>query len=294
MLWLSTPVIGLMASQYIFASVDIFILRIFRSQHDVGVYAVAYQAYTVLSGVAVSATAVFIPLFVSLQMAGRVSLIERYLERGVPQGLFVLCAVGGLLVPTVPVLVPIVFGHAFAAAAPALCVLAIGLSCLFAAYLVAPILTLHEQTRATAVINGMAAVINTVGDLVMVGVFHMGIVAPAVATSGALAFMFGAFYMRARRVLHLGGWPHIVAAVPLITALTPTLLVPGLAGLVGGVVGAAATSAAIIIWRSPFHREDLELISKLELPSVVKRVALKGAMLVTSHQDQAMACNTKD
>jgi O-antigen/teichoic acid export membrane protein len=281
MLWLSTPVIGLMVSQYIFASVDIFVLSMFRSQHDVGVYAVAYQAYIVLSGVAVSATAVFVPLFVSLQMAGRRSLIERYLRSGVPQGLFLIAAVGGLVVPTVPLLVPIVFGHAFAAAATALSVLAIGLAFLFAAYLVAPILTLHEQTRTTAAINAVAAAINVAGDFLMIGVFHMGIVAPAAATSGALVFIFGAYYVRARNVLHIEVRLHIIVAAPLIAALTPTLLVGGVVGTLSGISGAAATSAAIIVWRSPFTRDDAGLIAKLDLPPIVKRVVLKLHFIVT-------------
>ena len=102
MLRLSTPLIGFTVSQYVFASIDILVLRIFRSQADVGVYAVAYQAYTVLSRVAVSATAVFVPLFVSLELAGRRKLIERYLERGVPQGLLLIALAGGVAIPLLP------------------------------------------------------------------------------------------------------------------------------------------------------------------------------------------------
>jgi O-antigen/teichoic acid export membrane protein len=185
-LWLSTPVIALMASQYVFASVDIVVLRVFRGQHDAGVYAVAYQAYTVLSGVAVTATAVFLPLFVSLRIGGRESLVDRYLTSIVPEALFLLAVLAGLAIPFLPALVPLVFGQAFAAASTPLCLLVVGLVFLFAAYSIAPILTLHERTRATAVINGVAALVNLVGDLLLVAVLHVGVVAPAIATTTSL------------------------------------------------------------------------------------------------------------
>jgi O-antigen/teichoic acid export membrane protein len=279
MLRLSTPMIAFTVSQYVLASVDIVVLRMFRSQADVGVYAVAYQAYTVLSRVAVSATAVFVPLFVSLEMAGRRNLIERHLRRGVPQGTFLLAATGGLAIPLLPLLVPVMFGHRFEAAATPLSILALGLLCLFAGYLVSPILTLHEDTRAIAAITVVAAVINVAGDTLMIGVLHMGIIAPAIATSGALAFVFAVFYARAQQALDQDVRFDAWVVAPMIAGLVPTLAWGGVLGAVTGIAGAAVASAGIIMWRSPFSREDADLIAKLDLPEVIKRGVVKVIMI---------------
>ena len=274
-LWLSTPVIALMASQYVFASVDIVVLRVIRGQHDAGVYAVAYQAYTVLSGVAVTATAVFLPLFVSLRIGGRESLVDRYLTRIVPQALFLLAVVAGLAIPFLPALVPLVFGQAFAAASTPLCVLVVGLVFLFAAYSVAPILTLHERTRATAVINGVAALVNLVGDLLLVAVLHVGVVAPAIATTTSLVLLFAGFYWSARGALRSKASLPFLAAAPLVAGLVPTLLFTGAAGIGVGIVAALVVTAAVCLWRSPFQRDDIDLIAKVELPGPIKRVLVR-------------------
>ncbi len=211
MLWLSIPMIGLIASQYVFGTIDIIVLRIFRSQADVGIYAVAYQTYTVLSAAAVTATAVLVPLFVSLHGAGRRQVIMRYFTNNVPQGLFLISMIcGAATTPIFPLLVPVVFGQEFSAAAVPMSILVAGLAFLFAAYLVAPILTLHEQTRTTAMINAIAAVINVAVDFFLIGLCHMGVIAPAIATSGTLAFVFVAFYVYSQRALGL----HVPALTP--------------------------------------------------------------------------------
>lgn len=274
-LWLSTPIIALMASQYVFASVDIVVLRAVRGQHDAGVYAVAYQGYTVLSGGAVAATAVFLPLFVSLRLAGREHLVARYLTRLVPQALFLLSVIGGLAAPFVPILVPLAFGHAFSAAGPALCILLVGLVFLFAAYCVAPVLTLHERTRTTAAINGMAATVNVVADLVLVAGFHMGVVAPALATAASLMILFGGFYLSAAQVLHVPARLSAVAAIPLLAGVIPALVLTGMTELVVGLGAALLASVTVGLWRPPVRRDDVALIASVQLPDGIKRRLLK-------------------
>ena len=91
-------------------SVDIVVLRAYGTAEDVGIYALAYQSYTMLQTLAVTVTIVLIPLFVSLREAGREELVARYFERLVPQGIFAASVLGGLLAPLVVLGVPLVFG----------------------------------------------------------------------------------------------------------------------------------------------------------------------------------------
>lgn len=282
MLWLSTPMIALMASQYVFGSVDVVVLRMFRSQSDVGIYAVAYQAYTVLSAAGVTATAVLVPLFVSLRVAGRSNVIDRYFRASVPQGLFAISVVCGLGAVPVPVLVPIVFGQQFAAAAVPMMVLLAGLAFLFASYLIAPILTLHEKTRATAAINVVAGIINVVADFLLIGLMHMGVLAPAIATSGALLFVFGAFYAKARTTLGSKAVPNPLMLAPLPAGIVPAALLQGVQGVAAGFVGVALAAAGILLCSAPFEARDAEIVAKLDLPDAVKRVAVKGILRVSS------------
>jgi O-antigen/teichoic acid export membrane protein len=279
MLVLSVPLIGVVLSQFVFASVDVFILRIFRSSGDVGVYAVAYQAYTMLSGLASSAPVVLVPLFVSMQMAGRRALIQHHLARGVPIGLFCIAALTGIVVPVLPTVTPLILGDAYRNAATPLAILFIGLDLLFVAYLAMPLLMLREQTRVAALINGVAAAINVIGDLLMVGVFHIGIVAPAIATSGALLFVAVAFESRARALLDVQRRLDPVLAAPLVAGLIPTLILGGVGGALLGLGASLSTSLAIVVWRNPFNAEDVRLIASLELPAFAKRTVRKTASL---------------
>lgn len=281
MLRLSIPMIGFMVSQYVFASVDIVILKVFRTQADVGVYTVAYQAYTVLSRVTQSGMIVLVPLFVSLRMAGRGDLVVRYMQRGVAQGLFLIAVLTALVIPFLPLVVPLAFSHAFASATAPTAILLCGLVFLFAQYLVAPVLTLNEQTRAMAVVSAVATLLNVVGDVLLVGVFHMGILAPAIATSAALVFMFVGYYSCAARASGLKRHVSLLGAFPLTAALVPTFIWGGITGTAIGLAAVVVTSFAVLRIRRPFGPEDAEIVEKLGLPEPVKRRALKALAAVS-------------
>jgi O-antigen/teichoic acid export membrane protein len=281
MLWLSVPMIGLMLGQYVLSSIDIFVLGLFRSQADVGIYFVAYQGFTRLSSLAVSVTSVLVPLFVSLELGGRSPVILRYLERSVPQALFILSVLGGVGVAILPLVFEPIFGAAFAPAVTPMAILTIGLIFLYGAYLVAPILTLHERTRAIAGIWGIAAAINVAGDFIMVGLLDMGIIAPAIATSAALTFVFAGFYACAEHVLDAAARPNAAMLGPFAAGLASALILGDGIGAVLGVGATLAIALVVIARRSPFRPEDVELIDKLSLPDGISRAARKAVLLAS-------------
>jgi O-antigen/teichoic acid export membrane protein len=271
---LSIPMIGFTVSQYVFSSVDILILKIFRGQADVGIYAVAYQAFSTLTGIAQSVTIVLVPLFVSLKLAGREDIVKRYVQRHVEQGLFLVAVFAGLAIPFLPLIVPVMFGPAFASADTPMAVLMFALTFFFANYLIAPVLTLYEQTRAMAVIFTCGAALNVVGDVVLVAILHMGILAPAIATSAALASMYAGYYFAAGRVLQTARRLPIVSLTPLCAGLVPILVWRGVTGSLIGVSCVVLASVALIIWKRPFRQEDAAAIAVLRLPNFVKRYAI--------------------
>lgn len=275
MLKLSIPMIGFTVSQYVFSAVDVVILKIFRGQADVGVYAVAYQTFSTLTQAAQTLPIVLVPLFVSLRMAGRVDVVRRYMQRGVKQGAFVFAVTAGLAIPFIPVVVPVLFGSAFAGAAVPMSILICGLTFFFANSLLGPVLTLNEQSRAMAIVVTIGAILNVVGDVVMVAVLHMGIVAPAIATSGALVCMFVGYYVAAQRPLGIEMHVPLVELAPLTAGLVPTLVWGDITGTIIGLSAVVLVSAAVLIWNRPFRREDAAVIAKLRLPQPVKHAAIR-------------------
>ncbi len=276
MLMFAIPVIGFIVSQYVIASVDLVVLRAFRSRSEVGIYAVAYQAYSVLASAPMATISVFLPLFVSLRMAGHGDVIVQYVRRAVPQLMLIASTVVGLAIAVLPVVVPIVLGHRFAGSAQPLAFLCVALILLFGAYLMAPILLLQEQTRAVALVSTAAAVLNVAGDLLMVGVLHIGVDGPAIATAVAFGASFALYYMLVRRQIDTGGRLDPTTLAPIGAALTANLLLPRYSAGVVGIAATLATAGLVLVWRRPFALEDVELLNRLDVPVSVKRMAQRA------------------
>lgn len=266
----SAPLIAFTASQYGIRSVDIVVLRAYGTAEDVGIYALAYQSYTTLQTLAVTATIVLLPLFVSLREAGREVLVARYFERLLPQAILVTSVLGGLLAPLVVLAVPVVFGAEFEDAARPLALLIAALVLFAVASLLAPILMLNERTRETSVINVAALVLNIAGDIVLIGVVDAGIVGPAIATTVALAGIVAGYLVVARRDLHTGPVLSPALALPLAAGLLPAVLLDGAAGVALGLAGAVGV-AALVLWRVPlFTTQDADLVARLDLPAPIR------------------------
>jgi O-antigen/teichoic acid export membrane protein len=278
---LSLPLIAFTVSQYVLRSVDIVVLRALDGVAAAGVYAVAYQGYSVLAAVATAAPPLLTPLFVSLRAASRDALIERYLKRVVPQLSFVASVICGVLAPLATALMPLVFGARFADAAQPMAILLVPVLLLFTANLVAPILVLHERGGAIAVLNGAAAAVNLLGDLLTVGVLHMGPVGPAISTSAALLVIAIGFYGIAVRCVGVDAILNPLLLLPVVAGLLPALLLPPALGVVTAIL--ATLLCAVIVLRAarPFVRDDLQIVSALDMPQPLKRLAVWGVTLAS-------------
>jgi O-antigen/teichoic acid export membrane protein len=245
----SFPLIAFSVSQYGINSVDVVVLRAFRTAPDVGVYALAYSGYATLQSLAGTLTVVLIPLFVSLRESGREPLVARYFERLLPEGVLAASALGGVLAPLGALAVPVVFGSGFARAAEPFAILVAAAVALTVASLVAPVLMLHERTRATAAIAIAALVVNVAGDLLLVGVAGMGVDAPAIATTAAVAVMAGGYVAVARRDLGVRPALHPAQVAPLLAGVLVTVLVSAPLGLACAAVLLAVLSPRLAALR---------------------------------------------
>jgi O-antigen/teichoic acid export membrane protein len=272
----SVPLIAFTVSQYLIRSVDLLVLGIYASTAAVGLYALAYQSYTVLQGLTIATGPVLTPLFVSLRSAGREHLVRRYLDRIVPTMTLVAAVLAGIAVPVTQAAVPVLFGDRFGDAADPLSILLLAIVIGFSANLLAPIVVLHERTREIGLVNVAAAVVNVVLDFVLIGALDVGITGPAIATVLAITIVLFSY---ARIALDATGSDVSLGLgfmlAPFACALAIGIAFDGPAGWVAAAVSSIVCGALVLSLRSPLGQEDAALVSQLDMPGPVKRLTLR-------------------
>jgi O-antigen/teichoic acid export membrane protein len=275
MVMFSLPLIAFAVSQYLIQAVDIFILGLYRPARDVGLYSLAYQGYGVLQQLANTATIVLSPLFVSLQLASHSHVIRRFYIRLVPQALYLVSLVAGISAAFLRIVVPVIFGHGFARAALPLSLLIIAWLFFCAESFVAAILVLHKRSRAIAVINSAAAVLNVLGDWLLVGVVGAGIWAPAASTAVSLALIAYGYFVVSARALTTRILLPLPSLLPGLTGVTIALLSPDAAtAALAGTLGTCLMGVAVAWLGHPFAASDADIMEKLNIPEPAKRGVL--------------------
>jgi O-antigen/teichoic acid export membrane protein len=272
MLRFSWPFIAFAVSGYVVQSVDIVILRHYDTATATGVYAVAYGAYAVLQAAAATITVVLTPLFVSLRRADREDLVRRFVDRGVAQFTLAASIAIGVAMCIVPLAITLVFGHRFRGAGHPLIVLCGALLLFAQASALAPVLVLYERTRPIGVINVCAAGVNIIGDIVLVGYVHIGVMGPAVATCAAVACIAAGYMVAAMRAvegrlhsLHVLMFAPAAIGMVLSLELTKGIVTDGASAL-----AVIAAGLAILRASGAVDVTDLELFARLDIPSVVR------------------------
>jgi O-antigen/teichoic acid export membrane protein len=271
----SLPLIAFTVSQFVTRWVDLVVIGFFASTALVGVYAVAFQAYTALQTVVGAIVPVLTPLFVSMRAQRHEHLVGSYFETAVPQLAFLGSLACALVVPVCEPVVSLVFGSRFADAGQPLALLLPGLGLIAFASLLAPVLTLHERTRAVGAINAAAAAVNVAGDLILIGGLGFDLTGAAVASSIAAA-VIAVGYLRVTRdcLGSRGRFPAEVFAPPLIAAVLVTAI-PGLGGALAA-LGGTLVAAALVVWGvRPFKPADSELLLAIDPSSRMPRLALR-------------------
>lgn len=232
----SVPLIAFSVSQLLFGSVDLYVLRVFATTHDVGVYGLAYQCFSMGALLSSALVAVVTP-----RLAGHVdspAAVRTYLLALERRGLPLLGAVAALLLPWVVPVTGVLFGHAYEEAGPPLVVLGVAFVALVATTALTPVLLVRRQYGPMAGIAVGAVALNAGLDLVLVGALGLGVTAPAAATAVSLIL---SWLLYRQHVLPSGGAGPLVgviavAAAPVLAALASLLLPLSAAAGVGAVL----------------------------------------------------------
>jgi O-antigen/teichoic acid export membrane protein len=275
MLRFSVPLVAFTLSQYAIRSVDLIVIGAFAGATTLGVYAIAYQAYAVLQQLTTASGPVLTPLFVSLRMAEREELVDRYVARAIPQLTLIAATLMGFTVAFVGILVPAVFGDAFAGASDPLAVLLLATVLGFVANLLAPVVVLHERTKGIGVVNVVAALVNIVGDVVLVGPAGLQLVGPAIATSAALVTIVVGYVIIVRDCTSVHVALPMTSLLPCVAGLIPALVLTHALAVPVAIAATAVCATAVALCAKPFDRDDLDLISRLDIPRPLKRLTVR-------------------
>jgi O-antigen/teichoic acid export membrane protein len=139
---------------------------------------------------------------------------------------------------------------------------------------VAPIIVLHERSRAFGVINVVAAVVNVVGDVVLVGVVGVGVIGPAIATVVSFGVIAVGYFYVAADCVELRPTLPFATIVPAAVGVAGALALHGPVAPVLGLAAVVASSLIVLGWARPFTAGDVDMIEKLDIPAPLKKVVV--------------------
>jgi O-antigen/teichoic acid export membrane protein len=203
-------------------------------------------------------------------------VIARYLDRVVPQLTFIASTLVGVCIPAIPFAVPVVFGAGFAGAAEPLTLLMLALVLFFLSNLLAPIIVLNERTKAVGILNVIAAAVNIVGDIVLVGPAGMGISGAAVATCVSLTIVALGYLAVANDCVGKPMRFDPAPLLPLVAGVGVALAARGAIAVGAGTAGVLICAVLVQRTLGIFRADDEDLIRDLDMPPRLKRLALRG------------------
>ncbi|HEY4778940.1 MAG TPA: oligosaccharide flippase family protein [Solirubrobacterales bacterium] len=165
---------------------DIFILAIFRSNSEVGIYSLAYQVFTFVAQLGSLWAVAALPIHARSTASGQDLADQLPVPRLVAYAGLWAALIGAAAVVSV-VFLPIAFGSEFSDAATPLIVLLAGSGIFAAAYFaILPGLIASGRTRLVAKVAAVSMIINIALDLILVP--RIGILGPALATAAQSIF----------------------------------------------------------------------------------------------------------
>ena len=255
--------------------VDLAVIRQFRSDAEVGLYAAAYQLVTVLIALHVALISAVIPLLVSLVIERRREALIGYLDKALPQTAWVL-GLGSLLLCAGAEAVPLVFGPRYQLSVEPCQVLIAGTAFFIFAGFQAALAKALDRVPSTLAVGLILATLNVLFDLALVPTF--GIRGAAVATAIACV-LSGLFYfpiLNSER--NLRGRRPLRRYCALLGLCAPIFMASASLLFQKPLIRIGAALVILLIWAglakalSVFPRTSLANLARVEMPPSVRRL----------------------
>lgn len=172
---------------YIVNYIDIFVIKLYMTVSDVGVYDVAYKGYTIIIGLIMIINTLFLPLIVEYKTKKRYDHIKKYVQK-IPlfTAMWIIVAAAGMLLSKH--FIPILFSTKYVNSIPPFNILMIGTVIVFASTFLTPIFNAYDFIMHLQAVNIVMAATNLVLDFILVP--KLGIIGAAYATVSALIVSF--------------------------------------------------------------------------------------------------------
>jgi O-antigen/teichoic acid export membrane protein len=280
LLTFSVPLIAFASSNFIIRWCDVVIVKLYEGLDEVGQYALAYQGYSALQQLTVTAIVVFTPLIVSLKLKGQLEVVGRYFTRAVAHASAISALVLGLAAAPAHLSISAIFGSGFSGTADPFVLLLVALQMASVASLLASVLLAIESTGTLGRAAAIGVLLNVAMGLALVPA--IGLSGVALATTVANWFIAWRYSGAVERALPGGRGEWLLASAPLVAGVAPLVLMEGDARYVVGPAACALTFVGVVRFTSLVVLEDREILERLRLPAGVQRLLARGIQLAAS------------
>ena len=257
-------------SAYIINYVDLMVIKKYLLVSDVGIYSLSYNLMRFFGQTVMVVITVTGPILIGLWTEGRQDIIKTYLKRLTPQGIFFWSIVLTISILLLPFFVPIIFGEEFSPSVMSAQILLVGLVFNGIACFYSGVLTAYKMVKLIAIVNISMAVLNLVGDVLLVPI--MGIKGAAI--SSAISFSLGGIgYMYlGNKKLNIKEVKSIIFFVP--TAITFMGMLHNVNLFILCIVN-VLIYYFILITLKLFNSSDVELLNHIDMPPKIRKIIYK-------------------
>jgi O-antigen/teichoic acid export membrane protein len=262
----SYPLIFSSLSAYVVNYIDLIFIRKYYLISDVGVYSFAYNMMGYFKQIIMAVITVTGPILIGLVTQDREDVIKSYIHRLIPQGIFFWSIFLIISILFMPYILPVVFGNDFKDSILLVQILLCGLvyngiSCFYSG-----VLTTFKLIKEAVFINVCMAILNFIGDLLLVpliGAIGAAISSAVVFSLGGIAYM----YIGNRR-LGIKENKSLIFIIPVALVLITSLYK---LNFIFAVFPAGLFYYLVLSKSKLFKKSDTSLLDKISIPIFFKR-----------------------
>lgn len=270
----SWPLIFWSLASFVVNWTGLVMVKRYCPQAEVGWYAVAWQAVTVLTALQVAAVSAVTPLLMSLAVEKRYDRLTAYVEDALPQiawGIALACVALGAAAEAIPLLL----GPKYAPTVVPTQVLMAGFAFSAFASFQEALAKALDRVKATAAVMAVLAVLNVALSLALTP--RMGAVGAAVAATAAftLSALLYAPIVESFRALHSCGSPQRCVAYSGL--LAPVFLAMAALTLPTALMRLTAAAVILMVWLAlargmrVFRADTMERLRDVRMPEAARR-----------------------
>jgi O-antigen/teichoic acid export membrane protein len=266
----SYPIIIGNLAAYMVNWMDVVVIKHYFSMSDVGGYQLAYTMFNLLAGLIGSTTVLMTPILVSFMAAKREDLVLRYSTRLVPQGVLLWATAIGLGLSVCPPFFPILFSEAFGVSATYFQFLAMGLAFGGLVHFYSGEITAYKLIKLGMMASVARAVVNLMGDLLLVPA--TGPLGASLATTGGIAVAAIFYLMICQHQLQEKLLWQLILVLPTLLSLGVSRMLSGPGTPYLAMFATLASSYTLAKTFHLFRSDDLILLDYVQMPAPLKKI----------------------